>query len=163
MYVPTSPRDQGFTSKVFGFTGRRRGLPGNEANMVTLCPEHWVRLPQVPSGAERGTFSIPALSQLGEKRYMQCSVNIYPGRACSCVWAALGCHCPGSPSNFSSHCMVGRCPPGSYDGSRKHLYFQPYLAGMTKKNWQSPELWWALSILMPLSKSYSSHLNFLLS
>lgn len=39
-------------------------MAGNEANIETTRPEHWVKILQGLRGTERGTFSIPALKEL---------------------------------------------------------------------------------------------------
>lgn len=57
-------KTKGSRAKYLGSQEREGGVAGNEANIETTRPEHWVKILQGLRGTERGTFSIPALKEL---------------------------------------------------------------------------------------------------
>lgn len=57
-------KTKGSRAKYLGSQEREGGVAGNEANIETMRPEHWVKILQGLRGTERGTFSIPALKEL---------------------------------------------------------------------------------------------------
>lgn len=77
-------------------------------------------------------------------------------------WAVSGCYCPISPCHLCLW-LHGELVAWKLWFLWKDLclHFPLHLAEMTWTNWQWPEPWWPLPVLVPYSKPGSSHFHFL--